>query len=348
MLFYRLLSTKKLSYLLFPLMLLTVSLTGCEDSDTETETQLSIDQVEKNQGGWPRSIMTSKGLLTLQQAPKRIVSTSVTLSGTLLAINAPLVASGATMPNTSVASEQGFMRQWSAIAKERGLVPLYNTEPNAEAIIQTNPDLIIISPTGGDSAMKLYEQLKDIAPTLVIGYDNKSWMQLATIFGDILGLESQAQTVIQEFEKQVEQTKQTIQLPPQPTTAMVYYRDATGGNIWTSESAQGRLLEELGFTLASVPDSVKGDISMGIRNDIIIASGERFADAITGKTVLLFSAAKDREQDLKDNSYLKSSEAIQTNQVYAVGNDTFRLDYYSASNLLTRLTSLFGTKHDQQ
>ncbi|MGB7391628.1 hypothetical protein [Marinomonas sp.] len=141
MLFYRLLSIKKLSYLLFPLMLLTMSLTGCEDSDTETEAQLSIGQVEKNQAGWPRSIMTSKGLLTLQQAPKRIVSTSVTLSGTLLAINAPLVASGATTPNTSVASEQGFMRQWSAIAKERGLVPLYNTEPialfNEQAVFLT-------------------------------------------------------------------------------------------------------------------------------------------------------------------------------------------------------------------
>jgi iron complex transport system substrate-binding protein len=223
-------------------------------------------------------------------------------------------------------------------------VPLYQTEPNAEAIIQANPDLIIISATGGDSAMKLYDQLKDIAPTLVIGYDNKSWLQLATIFGDLFGIENNAKAAIESFQKQLDDTKNTIQLPPQPTTAMVYYRDATGGNIWTSESAQGQLLKQLGFTLADVPESVKGDISMGIRKDIVIATGERFSDAITGESVLLFSANQTRVVDLKTNPYLQEKSAIQNNHVYAMGDDTFRLDYYSASNLLTRIKQEFGSQ----
>lgn len=327
----------------FTLLVFSFTLTGCDSSDSPTST-LKIDQVEKHQSGWPRSIMTSKGLLTLEKAPSRIVSTSVTLSGTLLAIDAPLIASGATTANTSVASEDGFMRQWDAIAKQRGVTALYQTEPNAEAIIQANPDLIIISATGGDSAMKLYAQLKGIAPILVIGYDNKSWMQLASIFGDLFGLEQQAKRAIEGFEKRLIQTKKTITLPPQPTTAMVYYHDATGANIWTVESAQGRLLQQLGFTLAEVPESIKGDISMGLRDDIIIATGERFPDAITGNSILLFSASKQRETDLKKNNYLQTLAVIKNNQVYAVGNDTFRLDYYSATNLLKRLQVLFGHK----
>ena len=337
----------------------SLALVSCDDKsqDNKTSTKkvashlkgsLAIDQVEKDPSGWPRSIMTSKGLVTLEKAPNRIVSTSVTLSGTLLAINAPLIASGATMANTGVASEQGFMRQWAPIAKERGVLALYQTEPNAEAIIKANPDLIIISATSGDSAMKLYDQLKDIAPTLVIGYDNKSWMQLAKIFGDLLGLEKQAKNVIKDFEQKVADTKSKITLPPQPTTAMVYYQDDTGANIWTSKSAQGRLLKELGFTLADVPESVKGNISMGLRDDIIIATGERFPDAVNGNSVLLFSASKDREEALKKNSYLQSVNAIKNDQVFAVGNDTFRLDYYSASNLLTRLQNLFGHPENGQ
>lgn len=328
------------------LIIISFVIASC-DSPSKTDHQtLQIDQVIKHESGWPRSIMTSQGLLTLDKAPQRIVSTSVTLTGTLLAINAPVIASGATMPNTGVASEQGLMRQWSDIATERGLEPLYNTEPNAEAIIKANPDLIIVSATGGDSAMKLYDQLKDIAPTLVIGYDNKSWLQLATIFGDLFGLEEQAATAVNGFQKQLNDTKAHIQLPPQPTTAMVYYQSGTGGNIWTSESAQGRLLEELGFTLAPIPESVKGDISMGMRKDIVIATGERFPDAITGNSVLLFSANQTRESDLKKNPYLQEKSAIQNNHVYAVGDDTFRLDYYSASNLLTRLKATFGQTDD--
>ncbi|RBP85778.1 Fe2+-enterobactin ABC transporter substrate-binding protein [Marinomonas rhizomae] len=315
--------------------------TGCEQN-RDAEPHLALWQVSQAKSGWPRSIQTEQGLLTLTHPPKRIVSTSVTLTGTLLAINAPIVASGGTMANTGVAGEDGFMRQWETVAKQRNLVSLYQTEANAEAIVAARPDLIIISATGGDSARKLYAQLKDIAPTLIIGYDDKSWMQLANIFGQFLGLEERAQAVISQFEQEVQNTKQMIQLPPQPTTAMVYYQDNTGGNIWTHESAQGRLLSELGFQLAKVPDSVKGDNSMGQRNDIIIATGERFPDAITGQSVLLFAAASERENDFIHTPYLQTTQAVKNRQVYAVGNDTFRLDYYSATNLLHRLQTLFG------
>jgi len=326
-----------------PLLILLTGflLASCGDPET-APTTLTLDQVEKDSSGWPRSIMTSQGIVTLQKAPQRIVSTSVTLTGTLLAINAPIVASGATMPNTNVADEQGFMRQWADVATERGVKVLYQSEPNAEAIIKAQPDVIIISTTGADSAMRLYDQLKDIAPTVVIRYDDKSWLQLANIFADLFGLEAQANSVIKRFEQQTTATKQSMTLPAQPTTAMVYNPDGSGANIWTSKSAQGRLLEELGFTLASIPDAIKGDISMGVRDDIIVAKGERFPDAVTGQSILLFSAEAEREQQVLGNSYLQNNDAVKNKQVYAMGNDTFRLDYYSASNLLTRLQLLFG------
>ena len=321
-------------------------LASCGDAQKNTSA-LTIDQIQKDPAGWPRSIMTSQGLLTLDKPPQRIVSTSVTLSGTLLAIEAPLVASGATMPNTNVASEKGFMRQWDSIADQRGVQALYQSEPNAEAIIKAQPDLIIISTTGADSAMRLYDQLKDIAPTLVIRYDDKSWLQLAQIFGDFFGLEAQAKSVIDSFQQQTAETKKNITLPPQPTTAMVYTLDDSGASIWTSQSAQGRLLEELGFTLATIPESIKGDISMGVRNDIIIAKGERFPDAVTGKSILLFSAEKAIEQQVLDNPFLQSNQAVKAKKVYAVGSDTFRLDYYSATNLLIRLQTLFGNNSNE-
>lgn len=308
---------------------------------THDFSDLEIGQVSKSELEWPRTIMTRQGPLTLPQQPKRIVSTSVTLTGTLLAINAPLVGSGATMANTSVADEKGFMRQWSDVAKAKNLKALYQREANAEAVLKSKPDLIIVSATGADSALKLYDQLKDIAPTLVIGYDDKSWMHLATIFGDILGLENNARKIIAEFEQQLDHTRSIIELPPQPTTAMVYYLDGTGGNIWTENSAQGQLLNELGFSLAKVPEEIKGDISMGKRNDIIIATGERFPDAVNGHSVLLFAGTGTLEQKFKSNPYLLNTLAVQEDNVFAMGNDTFRLDYFSSSNLLNRVQQKF-------
>ncbi|MBD4055615.1 Fe2+-enterobactin ABC transporter substrate-binding protein, partial [Xanthomonas citri pv. citri] len=97
----------------------------------------------------------SRGTHTLESQPQRIVSTSVTLTGSLLAIDAPVIASGATTPNNRVADDQGFLRQWSKVAKERKLQRLYIGEPSAEAVAAQMPDLILISATGGDSALAL-------------------------------------------------------------------------------------------------------------------------------------------------------------------------------------------------
>ncbi len=107
----------------------------------------------------------------------------MTLTGSLLAIDAPVVASGATTPNNRVADNRGFLRQWSEVAKARKLTRLYIGEPSAEAVAAQMPDLISVSATGGDSALPLYDQLKTIAPTLVINYDDKSWQTLLTQLG---------------------------------------------------------------------------------------------------------------------------------------------------------------------
>jgi len=82
------------------------------------------------------------------------------------------------------------MRQWANVAEERGVIPLYQTEPNAEAIIKANPDLIIISATGGDSALKLYDQLKDIAPILSLAMTTKVGFNWLIFWGTFLALKN--------------------------------------------------------------------------------------------------------------------------------------------------------------
>lgn len=84
-----------------------------------------------------------------------------------------MIASGATTPNNRVADDR-ILRQWSKVAKERKLQRLYIGEPSAEAVAAQMPDLILISATGGDSALALYDQLSTIAPTLIINYDDKA------------------------------------------------------------------------------------------------------------------------------------------------------------------------------
>ncbi|WP_317910493.1 Fe2+-enterobactin ABC transporter substrate-binding protein [Klebsiella michiganensis] len=291
---------------------------------------------------WPRQITDSRGPHTLESQPLRIVSTSVTLTGSLLAIDAPVVASGATTPNNRVADGQGFLRQWSDVAKARKLSRLYIGEPSAEAVAAQMPDLILISATGGDSAMMLYDQLSTIAPTLIINYDDKSWQALLTQLGEITGHEKQAAERIAEFDKKLAALKEKMKLPPQPVTALVYTAAAHSSNIWTKESAQGQLLEQLGFTLADLPGGLHASQSQGKRHDIVQLGGENLAAGLNGQSLFLFAGDQKDADAINANPLLAHLPAVEGKRVYPLGTETFRLDYYSAVLVLQRLAALFA------
>ncbi|MGU3413366.1 Fe2+-enterobactin ABC transporter substrate-binding protein [Enterobacteriaceae bacterium C34A] len=291
---------------------------------------------------WPREVTDSRGTHQLENKPLRIVSTSVTLTGSLLAIDAPVIASGATTPNNRVADGQGFLRQWGDIAKQRHVARLYIGEPNAEAVAAQMPDLILISATGGDSALALYDQLSTIAPTLIINYDSQSWQSLLTQLGQITGQEKQAAQRIAEFDNQMAKVKQQMKLPPQPVSALVYTAAAHSANLWTPESAQGKLLEQLGFTLAPLPAGLHTSQSQGKRHDIIQLGGENLAAGLNGQSLFVFAGDQKDTDAIEANPLLSHLDAVQNKRVYALGTETFRLDYYSAMRVLERLGKLFG------
>lgn len=291
--------------------------------------------------GWPRQIHSETGTVTLQQPPQRIVSASVTLTGALLAIDAPVVGSGAGAPGGRFTDAEGFLRQWGDIARQRQVKRLYIGEPNAESIAGMMPDLIVVSATGNDSAIRLVSQLQAIAPVLVVNYDDKSWQQVMTLLGRATGHEALAGKRVAEFDQRVARLKPQLKLPPQPVSAMIWNGGGREVNLWTAASAQGELLQALGFTLATPPAQVKGNVSMGHRKDIIQLSGENVARGLNGKSWLLFAAAGNTVPDVLSDRFLSQSDAVLNKQVYALGNDNFRLDYYSASHLLDTLQKLF-------
>lgn len=299
-------------------------------------------QASRSTAAWPRVVEGDRGKIVLARPPRRIVSTSVTLTGTLLTIGAPVIASAATQADTNVADGLGFFRQWGDVARKRDVKPIYTGEPNVEAVAAMAPDLILVADTGGDSALRVVDQLKQIAPVLVLDYGNKSWQELARLLGEATGREAEAVEIMASYDARVSALRAKLHLPPQPTTAMVYYENGSGANIWTPVSAQGKLLKDLGFTLAQVPSFVRTSQAMGQRNDVLQISGEQFADALTGRTILLFSADDTTVAAVRSNRFLAHVPAIKDGRVLAMGRETFRIDYYSGLALLDRIESLFS------
>lgn len=291
---------------------------------------------------WPRDLSTPKGDIELKQQPQRIISTSVTLTGSLLAIEAPVIASGVTQPGKRLADDRGFFRQWADIARAREVKPLPAGEASLEAIAAQVPDLIVVSATGKDSAVALYDRLSLIAPTLVINYDQQSWQQIERLLAKATGKETEAEDSIQSFSRRAASVREAIVLPPQPVSALVFNPQSQAANLWTRDSAQGQLLESLGFTLAKVPAQLAQAQRRLQRKDIIPLSGESLVTGINGQSVLMFATDQSGKAALMSEPLLAASPAVQHQQIYTLGNDSFRLDYYSANHLLTRLTDLFA------
>lgn len=136
------------------------------------------------------------------------------------------------------------------MAKERKLQRLYIGEPSAEAVAAQMPDLILISATGGDSALALYDQLSTIAPTLIINYDDKSWQALLTQLGEITGHEKQAAERIAQFDKQLAAAKSKsnyrrsrslpLSIPPLHTVPISGRLNQHKGRCWNNSALRWR------------------------------------------------------------------------------------------------------------
>src|SRR5699024_3125755 len=100
--------------------------------------------------------------------------------------------SAATTPGP-LTDKNGFFSQWSEEAAAQDVQVLYpNLELDLEAVDALAPDLIIGSSIGQDSTADAYDQLSEIAPTIMLDYGSSSWEDLATTLGEATGLKDEA------------------------------------------------------------------------------------------------------------------------------------------------------------
>src|SRR5699024_8215864 len=123
--------------------------------------------------------------------PERIVST-VSVTGTLLSIDAPVVGSGA-------GGNGEFFGQWADIAEDQDVETLWSAgSVDLEALISAEPDLIVTSASGADSLTDNLDELRDIAPTIVVDNAGQTWQELAEELGEATGLEAEAAAAVDE------------------------------------------------------------------------------------------------------------------------------------------------------
>jgi iron complex transport system substrate-binding protein len=321
-----------------------LGLTACGSGSGGASTAAAPTAAESSAGSpaATRSVTHELGTTEVPVTPKRIVSVSVTLTGHLLALEAPLIASQATPPGP-ITDANGFFSQWADVAKERGVQVAYQGfEADIEKVIAAKPDLIIGSASGADSTAKVYDRLKAVAPTVLFRHDDLSWQELMTKLGGALGLEANAQKVISAYDQRVGEVKGSIKLPEQD---IVLLRDNnTDIPVFTEASAQGALLSSLGFRLHTVDSSLAAADNRegGKRLDILTVSQENIVKAFGDSSLFFVSHTADEIAATTAKPLWKDLPAVGDKRVHDLGLDSFRIDYYSASNIIDRIEQQFA------
>lgn len=290
--------------------------------------------IAQGDAGWPRTFGNADGSTTvIPSQPARVLSTAVSVSGTLLAIDAPLVASG------SAANGQYFA-QWAAVGAERGVQNVWPAGAvDLEAAYAVEPDLIVVATTGGDSALAQLAEFQLIAPTIVVDYGNQTWQSLATQLGTALGTEAEVAAFLAGYDQHVAEIAATLTLPAGTANVISFNGPGTTNPIARLGGPHASLLQALGFTVED-PDPA-WHAQAGQRADFVWAPFENLID-LTSETTFLLSRAEDNVADFVDHIILGALPSVRAGQVYGLGANSFRIDYYSSLEIAESLRARFG------
>ncbi len=92
---------------------------------------------------------------------------------------------------------------------------------------------------------------------------------------------------------------------------------------------------------AALPEDIenadKG--TMAGRADVVPPAGvENLSRALPGTVTFIISADESAEERMKTDTLLaETPPSVQSGRIYALGFDSFRLDYYSANNVVDRI-----------
>ena len=283
--------------------------------------------------GWPVMHRNPDGSqVSIPAQPRRILSTSVTLTGTLLAIDAPVVAS-------SLNGNRRFFDQWTTVAEARQVQRLWPLNAvDLEAVYLAKPDLIVVSASGADSALESVRELSQIAPTIVVDYASHSWQEVARQLGRATGLSARAEQRVAEFADKTRRVAADIRVPDGLTAIVSYNGPGMINPVAMPKGSHGTLLSSLGFRMEQ-PDP-RWHSGLDTPDDFVKAQYEHLS-TLQARTVFLLRQDGDDTANLLRDRVLARLPAVQARQVFGLGKNSFRIDYYSANEIVDAIHRRF-------
>lgn len=287
-------------------------------------------------------VTTERGDVTVPADPQRILVLNSSLTGYFFALGRDVHAC---IPLTPTSEE--FPEGWADEAAESGttLIPWSDDGFNLETILAEEPDLIVGGGQGfpGRQGEEIYDQLTEIAPTVLVSTDLVSWQeQLGFVAGEILGDPDGEQEILDAYDARVAEVKEAVTAPPTPVGFLVMTADKKPFSLPESSSL-AQLLQEIGIE----PDPVLADHpeveTYGTGDSFELAP--ETLDAIMDQptiVVLGFNAETFTAADLAEDPIYGALPAFQQGSTFDLPYWAYRADYQTTIRLLDVLEQTFG------
>ncbi|MFI2083807.1 ABC transporter substrate-binding protein [Streptomyces sp. SM1P] len=313
-----------------------LALTGCSASDPSGDG-------DKASAAKTRTVTTDYGKVKVPTEPKRVVVLNHALAGYLYDLDVPVTA---TIPEDAE-SKGAFSPNWAKEAKEDGttFLPWSVDGFDLEAILALDPDLIVGGGIGFPlfQAEKVYDDLSDIAPTVLVGKKLGDWRaQFSFLADDVFGRPDVYKKHVAAYDKRIDEVKQAITPPAGPVSFLALTGDGTAYGLVESVGLPTEL-KKVGIEPA--PVFADGGFKVyGQGGDMFELSTEKVGQTITQPSVFVmgFNADTTDVATLKKNPVYKALPAFKANRAYDLPHWVLRGDYDESMALLDIIEKQFS------
>ncbi|MET8666493.1 ABC transporter substrate-binding protein [Streptomyces tendae] len=315
----------------------TLALTGCAASDD------SSGDGDKASAAKTRTVATDYGEVKVPTEPKRVVVLNHALAGYLYDLDVPVRA---TIPEDADGKGE-FSPYWAKEAKEDGttFLPWSVDGFDLEAILALEPDLIVGGGIGFPlfQAEKVYDDLSDIAPTVLVGKKLGDWRaQFSFLAEDVFGKGDVYDRHVAAYDKRIAEVKDAVEPPPGPVSFLAFTGDGTAYGLVESVGLPAEF-KKVGIEPA--PVFADGGFKVyGQGGDMFELSTEKAGQTITQPSVFVmgFNADTTDVATLKKNPVYGALPAFKSGHAYDLPYWVLRGDYDESMALLDIIEKEFS------
>ena len=261
---------------------------------------------------YPRTISHLGGETEIVEEPKKVAALAPVAYESMMALGIRPAATtlfGSGGPNQPLQEVPPYLVEQLAGMTTVG----ERNEPNLEAILAVQPDLII----GWDRNIKVYDAMSRIAPTVILerceencSKEQQWWRTSLTTIGQVFGKEDLAQEKIAEYEAHAADAEETLQAKLGDETVLLLRVLAKGFRVHgPAHSTMGHILyDDLGLRL---PPGIEQDWGA------VYVPMEQLVD-INPDHLFLMKGNAERLKELLEGPVWNNLTAVKNDRVYEV------------------------------